>query len=231
MFSPLLLSLVVKLRTVVLPYFLPEVGRLQLKAGALLGGSVGVSSLKASDWRSAGRKRKPSTTSAKCLIVYAAASQGSSSTTLSIVATRWVGERGGSEGAANTWLAGVMVTNPKRGVTSQRADFCSEFCPLAPSFQKTEATEGGKRGRFLLLTRSVKLAKCRLDANWDARDKCFAALQQQHSQTSKRVAGMYQRHNPVLLLCINRRGLKVEDTLTCSFHFTSLSVARFLNGC
>lgn len=101
MFSPLLLSLVVKLRTVVLPYFLPEVGRLQLRAGALLGGSVGVSSLKASDWRSAGRKRKSSTTSAKCLIVYAAASQGSSSTTLSAVTTRWVGERGG--GGVRGW--------------------------------------------------------------------------------------------------------------------------------
>lgn len=210
MFSPLLLSLVVKLRTVVLPYFLPEVGRLQLRAGALLGGSVGVSSLKASDWRSAGRKRKSSTTSAKCLIVYAAASQGSSSTTLSAVTTRWVGERGGGGQRVELtpgWLELRSLT-PKEVsvpvVTSQRADFCSVWL----------------------------LAKCRLDANWDARDKCFAASQQQHSQTSKRVAGMYRRHNHVLLLCINRRRrLKVEDTLICSFHFTSLSVARFLNGC
>lgn len=73
MFSPLLLSLVVKLRTVVLPYFLPEVKRPQLRAGALLGGSVGVSSLKASDWRSAERKRKSSSTSAEKSLVDPAA--------------------------------------------------------------------------------------------------------------------------------------------------------------
>lgn len=104
----------------------------------------------------------------------------------------WGARGGGSEGGANTWLAGALVTEPlekyqcplrhHKGMIS-----VSEFCPVVPPLRKTAATEEGNRGHTLTLGRVA-------------------------GRTSSATADVAARRR--------RRCLKVEETKMCSFHFT-----------
>lgn len=210
-----------------------------MRAGALLGGSVGVSSLKASDWRSAGRKRKSSNHKreeldclCRCLArflihntLYHRHKMGGG--------CRGVG--GGAQRAELTpgWLELWSLT-PKEAsvpvVTSQRADFCSEFCPFGAIFPRTEATEEGKRG--ICFTDMQCLAPGKVSSGCQlgrTREMfcCIATTTQSDLQTC---CWNVPTAQPRVVAVHHRRCLKVEDTLICSFHFTSLSVTRFLNG-